>query len=993
MANALVTICAPIPSGKLAGARAAIQAFGNPARPDIAARLAGLSGDEGLHFASLHALASTDAEARRGTLVLEFSADGSTPTAVRRLALALEAELRAVFAFASDWSDGDLAAYLQSHTVRIGQGWIGQPGLVFAGTPDMTVGRIHKEARLAAAATQLVGAQEVDVPALERLEQVRSTLRADPDLAWALETPAALPQPRAAAPLALAAPLAAGFARTFLWPLLGPLIVILAGGLLFGWLEAPTLSGPMSLVAWDVARTLWGVAMWLIGVALLFVVPLLILGVVLFISLRRKEASDWLDDRGAEHATVREILAVENQGVGNHMVSITSLKSGFTRQATLRFAFWIIGALAGLSFKPGHLGDIGTIHFARWLVLPGTRDLAFFSNYGGSWESYLEDFITKAHAGLTAVWSNCLGFPRTENLFQKGATDGERFKRFARRSMVPTPFWFSAYPDLTTANIRTNAAIRVGLAAAMTDQEATTWLALFGSAARPASKIESRQVQSLVFGGLGFLPYGKLMLIDLADDLPTTRGWLTEITPLVAFDDGRRYANGAIVTLALGPGALRKAGLPRDALESFPIAYLDGMTGPGRARILGDDPGTQDPDRRWWWRGDRPYDVALLVYGKTRRDMERLVRQVSRATRAYGHAVGRTVPLETIDSATKAVEPFGFVDGVSQPAIRGTYRGLRNADPIHLVEPGEFVLGYPDNRGNTPPGPVLKAGDDPDNRLPLLCGPADGLGDAVADRPRDLGRNGSFLVIRQLEQDVGGFRRYCDRQAERLKNRLGDPYAVTRDFIAAKLIGRWPDGSSLARNPYQPYTKPSPLGRSPTSRPAGRAHDASAIAAAPSAQRAQDNDFLLGSEDPEGLRCPFGAHIRRANPRDSLDPGSQDQIEISNRHRILRVGRAYRPARGERKGLIFMCLNGDLERQFEFVQQTWLGSETFHGLAGERDPLTTDKAGGRGFTLPSRDGPIRLDPLERFVTTRGGGYFFLPSRKLLQFLGEGRPRP
>jgi hypothetical protein len=72
------------------------------------------------------------------------------------------------------------------------------------------------------------------------------------------------------------------------------------------------------------------------------------------------------------------------------------------------------------------LSDIGTIHFARWVTVPGSRDLLFLSNYDASWESYLEDFITRAHTGLTGVWSNSIGFPRSENLVQKGATDGER---------------------------------------------------------------------------------------------------------------------------------------------------------------------------------------------------------------------------------------------------------------------------------------------------------------------------------------------------------------------------------------------------------------------------------------------------------------------------------------------------------------------------------------------------------------------------------------
>ena len=156
--------------------------------------------------------------------------------------------------------------------------------------------------------------------------------------------------------------------------------------------------------------------------------------------------------------------------VQNHMISITLRKPGLTRWITLRLAFWLVLGLASRQFKPGFLGDIGTIHFARWVTLPGTRQVVFLSNYGGSWESYLEDFITKAHNGLTAVWSNTVGFPKAENLFQKGATDGERFKRYARQSMAPTPFWYSAYTTLSTANIRTNAAIRVGLAGAMTDE-------------------------------------------------------------------------------------------------------------------------------------------------------------------------------------------------------------------------------------------------------------------------------------------------------------------------------------------------------------------------------------------------------------------------------------------------------------------------------------------------------------------------------------------
>ena len=243
------------------------------------------------------------------------------------------------------------------------------------------------------------------------------------------------------------------------------------------------------------------------------------------------------------------------------------------------------------------------------------------------------------------------------------------------------------------------------------------------------------------------------------------------------------------------------------------------------------------------------------------------------------------------------------------------------------------------------------------------------------DGMRDLGCNGSFLVIRELEQDTDTFKEYCQSESDRLQGRLPEPYEITPEFIGAKLVGRWRNGSSIVRHPYlpgKPRHKTADRACSDTKTSNAGDHDATQLAlsrsqtpakdesevterpttgpetaramAAPverpaKASHLQDNDFLFGTEDPEALRCPFGSHIRRANPRDSLDPGSQDQIDISNRHRIMRIGRQYVPQDGGRPGLFFMCLNGDLERQFEFVQQTWLKSPSFHGLSCEKDPL------------------------------------------------------
>jgi deferrochelatase/peroxidase EfeB len=215
---------------------------------------------------------------------------------------------------------------------------------------------------------------------------------------------------------------------------------------------------------------------------------------------------------------------------------------------------------------------------------------------------------------------------------------------------------------------------------------------------------------------------------------------------------------------------------------------------------------------------------------------------------------------------------------------------------------------------------------------------------------------------------------------------------MTAEFSGAKLIGRWPGGSSVVRHPYSPPGEEKEATNETVRPQAKTSYASSPVASAPPKVVGRPgNDFLFGTEDPEAMRCPFGAHIRRANPRDSLDPGSADEISIVNRHRIMRVGRQYVPAEGANPGILFMCLNGDIERQFEFVQQTWLKRPSFHGLSCEKDPLLGDgEHGACGFTIPSRDGPILLNPMPAFIKTRGGGYFFLPGKRLIEFLAQMR---
>ena len=145
------------------------------------------------------------------------------------------------------------------------------------------------------------------------------------------------------------------------------------------------------------------------------------------------------------------------------------------------------------------------------------------------------------------------------------------------------------------------------------------------------------------------------------------------------------------------------------------------------------------------------------------------------------------------------------------------------------------------------------------------------------------------------------------------------------------------------------------------------------------------NHFSYGGFDPVGMACPLGAHVRRANPRDSFAPHSAAQIAITNRHRILRLGRRYAGANGE-VGLMFMCVNADIGRQFEFVQQTWILAPSFHGLQNEVDAMIGQRSVSRDMTIPTPSGPLCLKGLQDFVTVRGSGYFFLPGRTAIRFL-------
>jgi hypothetical protein len=208
---------------------------------------------------------------------------------------------------------------------------------------------------------------------------------------------------------------------------------------------------------------------------------MLVLVGIYAVALRLKESTDPVKSDAPNPDNLKKLVEKEDRthSVQNHMASITIVKPGWLRRATLWTVLWAVNLLARARATHGELSGIPSIHFAHWSLIDGGRRLLFLSNFDGSWENYLDDFIDKAHAGLTAVWSNTVGFPRTQFVVFGGATDGPRFKAVARDSQTVTNAWYSAYRDLTVQGIDNNSSIREQLFRPLNERAAAAWLQRF----------------------------------------------------------------------------------------------------------------------------------------------------------------------------------------------------------------------------------------------------------------------------------------------------------------------------------------------------------------------------------------------------------------------------------------------------------------------------------------------------------------------------------
>jgi hypothetical protein len=209
--------------------------------------------------------------------------------------------------------------------------------------------------------------------------------------------------------------------------------------------------------------------------------PVLLLLLPLFVlMLRAREKRDRPDTSQASAETIARFRADEDYWVQNQITAAGLFKPGWFRRLTATLILELTDFACRNVYNRGFLAGLNTIHFARWVPLDGGRRLFFTSNYDGSLESYMNDFIDKAAWGLNAIFSSGDGFPRTKLLFCGGITDEKAYKRFLPTRQVQSRVWYSAYPHLTTKNLANNAEIRRGVSARLNADETRAWLARFG---------------------------------------------------------------------------------------------------------------------------------------------------------------------------------------------------------------------------------------------------------------------------------------------------------------------------------------------------------------------------------------------------------------------------------------------------------------------------------------------------------------------------------
>ena len=477
------------------------------------------------------------------------------------------------------------------------------------------------------------------------------------------------------------------------------------------------------------------------------------------------------------------------------------------------------------------------------------------------------------------------------------------------------------------------------------------------------------------------------------------------------------------VNIAFTYQGLKDLGVPRASLVGFSPEFASGMK--ERRDILGDN-GSSSPEN--WdpiWQGNRETrerDVHIFISldGLSGRGAEWLSVAEKNREEAYQWLLGEVdktkggvviLPGHIGDNGAKLdyqdvrvvldkegrptpKEHFGYTDGISDPVFEGvpydTNRVKGRGKQLvggkwGPLATGEFLLGHVDEAMEYPhaPEPVL------------------------------LARNGTYMVYRKLHENVGSFERYLEEQ--------GSKFPGGKELLAAKFVGRWrdtgvplvkaPDAESNAKFAAQIEAYNQAISE------ARKKGDEDAVKANEQAIDDILSDFTY-ENDMSGGKCPFSSHIRRINPRGSLEmihedgdaPGSlklskgafNTPSALSDRRRLLRRGLPYGEVKDRSRddgshGIVIMMLNADINRQFEFVQQQWINYGNDFKAGNDKEIILGNHSADEKFPSKaviqvdpnSDEAPFLLSNIPRFVETRGGEYFFIPSITALNWIARG----
>lgn len=454
--------------------------------------------------------------------------------------------------------------------------------------------------------------------------------------------------------------------------------------------------------------------------------------------------------------------------------------------------------------------------------------------------------------------------------------------------------------------------------------------------------LDYSDIQGLLIRGYKALPTSAFLLC-YSTDRNLLRPFLQALIPSVTNGSANPQAHALNIAFTKEGMKLLDLSFKND----FSLEFNDGMTSPFRQRILGDYNANSPDTWDWGKPGENDTHFMLMIYAINQDQLQERLNELQPLLANHQINAWHTLPSQKLPHDK---EHFGFHDGISQPTLR-EMQHKKNDNVNNLVASGEFIFGYNNEYEKLPLSPVL----------------ADNF---------DLGKNGSYMVFRQIKQDVKGFWNYMMQKSE---NKI--PEAIQ---LAAAMIGRHPSGTPLTLSPTEDHKEK---------------------------KSSEANDFGYYHNDKLGLKCPVGAHIRKANPRDGMNDDPEESVMVAKKHRILRRGRPYGEplassaepedlivsSKNSDVGLYFICFNTNIGRQFEFIQQQWMNNKKFDHLYNDPDPIIgiDGKPPVNGVQKPDQLGeftvqacPVRrkLTDVPQFTYVKGGAYFFMPGITALKKL-------